>query len=202
MLGGRGGAQSGGGGAANYAETTIFTLCMVGILSKLGHLWLQTIHNNVKTFVTGSHVKYVSAFLQHLCRPEAGCTRYSKECNQRCTPHPSLYSPSLWVPVPSFNTRSTHNQTRQRLRLLMCANLRPLNEISMSRYVCSLRKIYIFVTGYAFIRITSFHSAFMQLETQIQHRSPGSISFILFVKIAVSFCYAGKAILPKSFVFI
>ena len=73
--------MAGGSGAVSFAaykeeEMTVFTSYIVGMLSNLGQLPLKTIHNNLKTFVTGSDVKYsktpqqLSAFLQHLCRQE------------------------------------------------------------------------------------------------------------------------------------
>jgi anaphase-promoting complex subunit 2 len=57
-------------------EMDVFLSYVVGMLTNLGQLPLKTIHNNLKTFVTGSDVRYdktpqqLSAFLQNLCRQE------------------------------------------------------------------------------------------------------------------------------------
>ena len=57
-------------------EMEVFLSYIVGMLSNLGQLPLKTIHSNLKTFVTGSDVRYdkspqqLSTFLQQLCREE------------------------------------------------------------------------------------------------------------------------------------
>lgn len=70
-----------GSGAVTFTgyeeeEMAVYTSYIVGMLTNLGQLPLKTIHNNLKTFVSGSDLKYsktpqqLSAFLQHLCRKE------------------------------------------------------------------------------------------------------------------------------------
>ena len=52
----------------------VYTSYIVGMLTNLGQLPLKTIHSNLKTFVTGSDIRYtqtpqqLSAFLQRLCQ--------------------------------------------------------------------------------------------------------------------------------------
>jgi anaphase-promoting complex subunit 2 len=57
-------------------EMDVYISYIVGMLTNLGQLPLKTIHNNLKTFVTGSDIRYdktpqqLSSFLQHLCQQE------------------------------------------------------------------------------------------------------------------------------------
>jgi len=62
--------------AREEEEMDVYVSYIVGMLTNLGQLSLKTIHNNLKTFVTGSDIRYdktpqqLSAFLQHLCKQE------------------------------------------------------------------------------------------------------------------------------------
>jgi anaphase-promoting complex subunit 2 len=62
--------------AYDQEEMDVYMSYIVGMLTNLGQLPLKTIHNNLKTFVTGSDIKYsktpqqLSVFLQYLCRIE------------------------------------------------------------------------------------------------------------------------------------
>jgi anaphase-promoting complex subunit 2 len=57
-------------------EMDVYVSYIVGMLTRLGQLSLKTIHNNLKTHVTGSDIHYnktpqqLAAFLQLLCRQE------------------------------------------------------------------------------------------------------------------------------------
>ena len=57
-------------------EMAVYESYIVGMLTNMGQLPLQRIHSLLKTFVTGSDVRYdkspqqLSVFLQHLCRSE------------------------------------------------------------------------------------------------------------------------------------
>jgi anaphase-promoting complex subunit 2 len=57
-------------------ELAIYESYIVGMLSNLGQLPLERIHNTLKMFVTGSDIKYnktpqqLSQFLQQLCKDE------------------------------------------------------------------------------------------------------------------------------------
>lgn len=62
--------------AQEEEEMDIYLSYIVGMLTNMGSLPLKTIHNNLKTFVTGSEIRYnktpqqLSAFLQRLCQEE------------------------------------------------------------------------------------------------------------------------------------
>jgi anaphase-promoting complex subunit 2 len=62
--------------AQEEEEMDAYISYIVGMLTNLGSLPLKTIHNNLKTFVTGSEIRYnktpqqLSAFLQRLCKEE------------------------------------------------------------------------------------------------------------------------------------
>jgi anaphase-promoting complex subunit 2 len=57
-------------------ELDVYVSYIVGMLTRLGQLSLQTIHNNLKTHVTGSDLQYnqtpaqLATLLQQLCRQE------------------------------------------------------------------------------------------------------------------------------------
>ena len=62
--------------AQEEEEMDAYLSYIVGMLTNLGSLPLKTIHNNLKTFVTGSDIRYnktpqqLGAFLQRLCKEE------------------------------------------------------------------------------------------------------------------------------------
>ena len=62
--------------AQEEEEMDVYLSYIVGMLTNLGSLPLKTIHNNLKTFVTGSDIRYnktpnqLGAFLQRLCKEE------------------------------------------------------------------------------------------------------------------------------------
>lgn len=62
--------------AQEEEEMDVYLSYIVGMLTNLGSLPLKTIHNNLKTFVTGSDIRYnktpqqLAAFLQRLCKEE------------------------------------------------------------------------------------------------------------------------------------
>lgn len=69
-----------GGGVSISAqeeeEMDVYLSYIIGMITNLGALPLKTIHNNLKTFVTGSDIRYnktpqqLAAFLQRLCKEE------------------------------------------------------------------------------------------------------------------------------------
>ena len=62
--------------AQEEEEMEVYESYIVGMLTNLGQLPLERIHNMLKMFVSGSDVKYnktpqqLSMFLQHLCKQE------------------------------------------------------------------------------------------------------------------------------------
>ena len=62
--------------AQEEEEMEVYLSYIVGMLTNLGSLPLKTIHNNLKTFVTGSDIRYnktpqqLVVFLQRLCKEE------------------------------------------------------------------------------------------------------------------------------------